>query len=73
MEETEQIVNISNILSFLKREIPDYTVQNVYLFGSRLFGYNKPSSDWDFICTVSGDYYAGNYLALFEHPATAIS
>ena len=67
--EVEQDVNITNLLNFLDQEMPDhsYEIQNVYLFGSRLFGYAKPTSDWDFICTVKGDYYAGNIRFTFYH------
>ncbi len=40
----------------------DYTLENIYLFGSRVYGTAKADSDWDLICIVSGQYFPGPKL-----------
>jgi predicted nucleotidyltransferase len=37
-------------------------ILNVYIFGSRLYGYATNQSDWDFVIIVDGEYFAGPKL-----------
>ena len=58
------MVNLEDLRAFMNNELKNYPheILNVYLFGSRLWGYAKPDTDWDFIVVVKGEYYAGDRL-----------
>lgn len=62
---TRRLVTIPVLKEFLKSNWPDndsYVVLNVYLFGSRLYGVAKETSDYDFIVIVAGPYFPGPVL-----------
>src|SRR3990167_7006618 len=56
--EEGQLLDIA--LDRWQQERPSWTVDLVYLFGSRAYGSSSDTSDWDFMFIVSGP--------LFQHP-----
>lgn len=41
---------------------PEFTVLDVYLFGSRMYQCHKPSSDYDFVVIVDGVFFYSSKL-----------
>ena len=62
MEKGFENVTPEVVIEFTQNTYPTFKVQNLYLFGSRIWGYAKENADYDFICTVSGQYYTGPKL-----------
>lgn len=57
----------NELMEVLRTELERVTLKgcsqdNIYLFGSRLYGNARADSDWDFIITVRGPYFPGPRL-----------
>ena len=56
---------LKDIESLFDREINkngEWTIKNIYLFGSRSYGIENKDSDYDFLVVVEGKYFRGPKL-----------
>eukprot|EP01119_Soliformovum_irregulare_P019879 TRINITY_DN6383_c0_g1_i4.p1 TRINITY_DN6383_c0_g1~~TRINITY_DN6383_c0_g1_i4.p1 ORF type:complete len:501 (+),score=162.43 TRINITY_DN6383_c0_g1_i4:56-1558(+) len=64
--EVEDQIGLDVVKDFIQKQLDGWnsrlTLQAVYLFGSRMHNLQTPSSDWDFLCIVDGEYYPGPKL-----------